>query len=552
MRPKFLWIFGNAVQDITVDVDIERLSHDPGYAGNLPIRLSEQGPEVAAMLWLKTQMGSQTFAAQVELREIQTTMDGSYLLEAGRKYTLNRDIESPPSAEARGQSVFLPCENLSWGGGGLNVATFLRALTPSESVVPIKYTDNAMSRSLPLLIKKFEGIRKEIGEASSEAGDGDTLARALSNLYGNSPVQAEVITAKIARLASDYAPERSLEVYLASLPVEGALYRPVHPRFRRNLVISSFRSPSREINNKIVLRGGPSDLDDEEQSKIEGLLDAHSPDVGAILLDSIKDGPLFRAAYSMYEKVHKHNENVVAILAMTDAMAKFTPWLKARGSGGKLPPFILVLNETEADRFATMLEPRTEPFMKVDGPPDIKKFAKLALVLLSQFELGEAPRIYVTLGARGSLGVDGVGHVVYVSSFSKGGARIYDTNACGDAFCAAIALLEWGKRNGHPNIADVDWGTNMARAEEMEYFMKVATAAAYCKATNPRGRLYRADLRDLLPNNYLASVILPTVNECALMTEATRHACVDENFRLRQPTVARYHRISTDLGSLIG
>jgi sugar/nucleoside kinase (ribokinase family) len=219
-----------------------------------------------------------------------------------------------------------------------------------------------------------------------------------------------------------------------------------------------------------------------------------------------------------------------------------------------------VFNEKEAHSFAEKLGGKLEPFMnKEEELPDIKKFAKLAIFLFSKFNPENPPRIYVTLGPRGSLGVDGSRHVIYVSSFSKSGAIIHDTNACGDAYCAAIALLEWAKRHGgHPNITGVNFPDDpLAYAKEMQYFMAVATAAAYCKATNRRGRVYAADLKDLLEHNHLASSILRTIQELADMKlEDIKNNklpdCIDKDFRLREPSEAKFPKITEDLSKLIG
>ncbi len=562
---QFLWVFGNSVQDITVEVDVERLSRESGKARDL-IRLTDQGPEINRDLWLKTQIGSQEFAVSVRLEEIQPTDSNAYLVEGGKKYTLLGDIKDSHEG-IPDSSLFVPCECLSWGGGGANVVKFLRALSPSRSTVPIKYTDIAMSRSLPILMQEVDKILQNIKSGCSDVTLKDNLDRLILKLYHDDPVRAEALTAEIARIAAGYAPDRSLEVYLASLPVDTVLYRPMNPRFRRNWVFSRFRSAYREIDNKIILRGNPSDVPEAEESNISSLLEAHADNVGAFLLNSLKDGPLFRAAYSFYKKIYSDNKNVVAILAMTEAMQKFTDWLlqdKDQNGNGKFPPFILVLNEIEAHKLSKKFGGKEEPFMREDILPDIRKFANMALTLLNQFDPGEAPRIYVTLGHRGSLGVDGYGNVIYVSSFAKRGATIFDTNACGDAYCAAIALLEWAKRNSEePNIANVDFseGPNIANvdykkslhpgAEEMRYFMAVATAAAYSKATSPRGRLYAADLKDLLQHNHLASIILPHVKDLSKLTKSTRPTGVDENFRLREPEEAKYIGVTPQLASLI-
>lgn len=344
---KFLWVFGNAVQDITVGVDIERLSRELGSNRDTMIRLSDQGPEIKSDLRLKTQIGLQNFAIQMQLyensqeqRSPKIPKDGWYILEGGTKYTLQNDIvaSNKYSSSSSSPGVFLPSGNLSWGGGGVNVVTFLRAIAPNKKNVPIKYTDIAMSRSLPTLVQKIKEIFNAIGDSDD----------AIDNLYDTDLVKAEKYTDDLAKIMAGYAPECSLEVYLASLPVESVLYRPKEPKFRRNWVFSQFRSASREVSNKIILRGSSSDLKEDEKPRISKLLDANSPGVGAILLNSIKDKTLFQAAYSIYKAAYERDKSVVAILAMTDAMQEFTQWMLEKpncDSNGLLLPFILVFNE---------------------------------------------------------------------------------------------------------------------------------------------------------------------------------------------------------------
>ncbi len=548
MSKKCLWVFGNAVQDITIDVDMERLSHDPTNKNGEMMRLSDRGVEINPRLTLIGQIGLQNFAIPMELAEkpeddLRKNDEAWPILKGGRKYTLKNNIdELKTSLPAEGGHLVLPCESLTWGGGGVNVMTFLRALAPGKDKVPIRYTDVAMSRMLPSLIKDLKAVVSAVGDSAD-------------NLYDEKPAEAENYTNDLAEIVADHAPDRSLEVYLASLPVEGMLYRTKEPRFRRNLVFSRVHSAYREVNNKIILRGSSSDLPDHEEQRIASLLNLHNDDVGAILLNSVKDGQMFKAAYCFYKSLHDQGNDVVAILAMTEAMQKFTKWMLEPANcdeKGKLPPFILVFNETEAQNFTNKLGGNFAAFMEEDGLPDIKKFAELAIFLRGKFDPEKVPRIYVTLGPRGSLGIDASGHVIYAWIFSKSGATIYDTNACGDAYCAAIALLEWAKRHGHPNIAKVNFQCDMApSAHEMEYFMAVATAAAYCKATNRHGRVRSADLKDLLQHHHLASIILPTAEELANITAVTCPECADANFRLREPSQARFHDITDDLIELL-
>lgn len=552
MTNKFIWVFGNAVQDITVDVDIERLSRHPANKKGEMIRLTDRGPEINPNLTLVAQIGLQKFAVRMELEnnaKVEKTADNWPILKGGSKYTLASEIGDPATLSISEAEILpIPCENLTWGGGGVNLTTFLRSLQPDRDKLPIRYTDIAMGRFLPDLTGELEATLASFGDSANSLYD----ARSAK-----SRKEADRQANRLAEIAARYSPERSLEVYLASLPVEALLHRVKEPKFRRNLVCRRFHaaSPGREVNDKIILRGHTNDLPQNEQARIAEVLNLHADQVGAILLNSVKDAQMFKAAYSLCKSLTQQSREVVAIFAMTKAMQEFTYWMLQDSShdmDGKLPPFILVFNETEAHQFAEQLGGSFEPFVdQKDGLPDIKKFAEMALFLRGKFDPEKVPRIYVTLGPLGSLGVDASGHVVYVWRFAKSGATIYDTNGCGDAYCAAVALLEWAKRHDHPNIAKVDFGSELApSAHEMEYFMAVATAAAYCKATHRQGRIHTADLKELLQHAHLASVILPTVEDLANLTPATRPECVDELFRLHEPSPARFHGVTDDLAEL--
>jgi hypothetical protein len=129
---------------------------------------------------------------------------------------------------------------------------------------------------------------------------------------------------------------------------------------------------------------------------------------------------------------------------------------------------------------------------------------------------------------------------------------MYDTNACGDAYCATIALLEWAKRNGYENIAEDTGEKDIPRnTKEMRYFMAVATAAAYCKATNRRGRVYAAELKELLEYNHLASANVWTVDDLLQVNPNHKPDCVVLDFRLREPSEACQMRVSRQLDDLI-
>ena len=157
-------------------------------------------------------------------------------------------------------------------------------------------------------------------------------------------------------------------------------------------------------------------------------------------------------------------------------------------------------------------------------------------------------RIYVTLGPRGSLGVDSTGRVIHVASYSKPDAVIYDTNTCGDAFCGAIALLEWAKRHGRlPNDLSPKEPDVVESESEMKYFMAVATAAAYCRAVSRRAEVDATEVQDLLDHSYLACKMLDDLFHIHRLAGS---GSPDEG-RLKEPSIAVQMGTSRGLSELM-
>lgn len=277
--------------------------------------------------------------------------------------------------------------------------------------------------------------------------------------------------------------------------------------------------------------------------------------VGTIVLDSLKDRPFFQEAFEV--ALHAASEGKpLVILAMTEAMLEFTGWLRTQwdNRSNQFPELVFLFNAVEAWKFACKLGYNAEPITKEEhDTPNVRHFAEIAKAIQGKFSTQDItpPRIYVTLGAHGSLGVDATsGNVCYASHYPTEGVRIYDTNGCGDAYCAAISLLEWAVRNGYPDI-----GTSLGagepatrKADEMVYFMSVATATAYCKATNRRGRVLASAVRDLLTNVYLGSDLLPTP---AGILKKEPSPCILTDGRLVDPPKARHQGITDDLDRLM-
>ncbi len=528
-----IWIFGNAIQDITVRVDLDMLIREYGDVTD-KINLGDT-PLVKKGVWFTTQQGSKRFSVEMDLEEHQTNKDNMYALRPGDKYRLKgKVIEGPPPDKI--SSLFLPCEDIYWGGGALNACRFIRSLAPNPKSVPLNYTDVAMSRSLRVLVTRLQN------ELKMHLNDSDVtlaqLSNAVYNLVEDNPGSAERLAAALANIAAEYAPAESLEVYLASLSAEPTLYRPKKPEFRRNWVFSSFRSANRHIGNKIICKGTFDPIADRDE-EVLSLLKTREITPGAVLLNSINDSSIFRSAYELYRNTLNDNPDVVGIMAMTGTTQKHIPWLRSVAENDMFPPFITILNEQEAADFGEKLGYEEGPFMKPpDGLPNIWRFARLLQTILKHFVVGQVPRIYVTLGPRGSLGFDGsTNMVIYVSCFSRPGEQVFDTNACGDAFCAGVTLLEWAKRHVVSKIPE--FGSDpQRRAREMMRIMAVATAIAHCKATERRGRVDAKEVEDILEHTHVACGMVGIMDDL-LKGRAAPWVDNDGDLRLQPPEAKR-------------
>lgn len=558
--PKFIWVFGSAVQDVAVDIDLDRLSRERADVQKL-VRL-DSGPEFQKGLVLRTQVGFQSFSVsllavgdeQKKEDSLKLNPDGFYELKPGGKCQLDDEIKEGPGESVGGVAVTVPSDYVRWGGGGVNVSVFARAIAADKAKVPIKYTDVAMSDSLQQfhqdVIETYDSL---FGCAGRKP---DPKAAPSTELL-------ELLRERLSKTVVKHVPERSLETYLSTIDIDVILHRPSEFRPRRNLVISRIRGAGREVTNKIVCRGKVNPIE-EDRDSVVSMLGLYSENVGAVILNSVKDRAIFEAAYLMYKSAWKKDPSTLGILAMTEPMMRYVDWMIGEAGQDGLPPHILIFNEVEFFEFAKRLAPdksNLEPFMdSPSSPPHVERFMTLAKVVLRAFmEQHPPPRIYVTMGPQGSMGIDRDGYVLYVSGYIKPRATIFDTNACGDAYCAAIALLEWGKDHGYPNLCGQHGGTAGEAAndedillhKEMIYFMSVATAAAYSRATNRHGRVDSREIQDLLEHLHLASLNL--VHADAVDRSSKKHLSniTDRGGRLKTPVRAEILGVTDDLRKLM-
>jgi hypothetical protein len=410
-----------------------------------------------------------------------------------------------------------------------------------------------MSRTLDRLVGNFESLLRRLPRQTRGEITWDGLVKEITRLMQSDMRLSEMITSHLSDTFARYSSETTLEVFLASIFVESLLFRTKTPVFRRNWVFSRFHAAGRSTHDKIVCRSkAPSEAQlGARPEALRQFLQGEHQEVGAIMLNSLKDELLFKSAYklcrSIYERrLREHRQDFIGVLAMTMAMQKFVPWMLKYGNTADkvLPSFIWVFNEEEAVSFARALGGTVGPLIRAPGDlPNILNFANFVRVVRAHFA-HPSPRIYVTIGPHGSLGYDGESNnVLHVSYFSRQGDLLYDTNACGDAYCAAITLLEWAKRNFQSEIGPD------GPSKEMLYFMAVATAAAYCKARDRRGRIDVNTVADLLQDAYLGSAevgVLDTIAPGKKLPD-----WIDQDGRARRPPVANFHGVRQALLELL-
>jgi len=486
-------------------------------------------------LAVNTFVGSESYSAKIELEGVDA--DGAignsafYSLQPGKKYNLLGELKMGH----HDQGILVPGDYVHWGGGGLNVAAFACAIAPNRTIVPIRYSDVSGGN----VLRKFHADCSRVSKIELPESPTSNTTSGLRNEFAHSIIK--------------YLPQRSLETYLASLGVEAVLYEPASATVgpRRNLVISRIHAATREINDKIVFRGHATELQAEELNGVSSFLAGLAGPIGAIVLNSIRDECLFKAAYSLFLDLRKNDGAVICVLAMTKPMQEFSKWMLAEAKAD-LSSHVLVFNEEEFVQYARAVGVDVEKtFMESqEMPPNVMFFQKIVKEVRSKFSIDKTPKMYVTLGPYGSFGVLEDGHILYSAPFAKPRATVYDTNACGDAYCAAVALLEWahqyfGKKDdrneGGSSLKSND--DDIPEHEAMLYIMAVASAAAYCRATNRHGRIDSRELLDLLEHVHLAQHRI-----CSILEDLPgKNPLVYQNGRLKVPTNAKICGVSQNL-----
>jgi hypothetical protein len=410
--------------------------------------------------------------------------------------------------------------------------------------------------------ESFGFVRRHAFDTLLQTFGDEPVHKFCMTLARDCPDLAEKTLDDLARLAATYSPQRSLEVFLASLDVDMAMYTPDKPQFRRNWVIRQFGNNRKLINDKIILRGQYETLTAPTEDHVLVALKPHlAQGFTCLVLNSLKDEVLVKAACKAFndrcDEFPKdvQYENVVAVVAMTRGMQRYAETLEKELAR---KPLILVFNADElvsfaktlaGDKLTLELQAELEPFAKRDEPPNVYAFAKILKVIKENWGKGTLPRLYITLGSDGSLGYDEMDNkILYVAAYASK-TPVIDTNGCGDAYCAAVALMEWAVRSGYTDIANGD--SKAKTSEQMLHFMAFATAASYARATNRRGQIDRSEVIEFYAEHYLGRTEIGTLE--AVVNQAWVNVQgVDANWNLLRPKEGVTHTLPNSLEQLLG
>ncbi|MBS1787261.1 MAG: hypothetical protein JST85_06040 [Acidobacteria bacterium] len=566
---KGIWILGNAVQDLTIDIDLQRLEpdnhgllelmnfrgNDPLIAAGLVLQLIREGETVhEAQIYLKPQDDLQ--AEDLKGRKF-------YKLVGGRKYSL-RPPDGNESPAEKSSKVRIPTKSIAWGGGGINVVNTIRSLSPM-GVTPVHYSDIGAVTVVPestielagvfiseLLSnpRKLSQIKKILVQSKGKAKKGaiDEFTKLAPSLI-REPAVGERLYRQFVSAMKDYSPQDNLEVYLTERHTSFAFWRSNSWTTIRNIAVASFTGKDNDVRNKIIFRGHRDTLGDEVaiEDITRKLLD-ESSECSVIMVNTIYDDKFYEAAFDIATK-HKGKE-VKLVFAMTDSVAnrfklKHLPEMRDQLEGATL-----IFNEAELSKYVAEDIGNDASVFADDLAkgrlPDIDLLKKLAWSLVKNLGGGLLAEIYITLGPYGSLGITPAGKIIYVGTFGGNQRPIYDTNGCGDAYAGAVTMLKCHK--DPDGYLMKPGGHNAAIQEEgMILTMAVATAAAYAKATNPAGIVRATDVISLLRNEYIPCLEIAQLGQGGFDTQGAK----DSAGRLAQPPLARRIDYKDELAKII-
>jgi hypothetical protein len=569
--PSKLCVIGNAVQDVTVQLDLRRLLPDNPdlhkaitFQGMAP--LLAKGCRVEAI-----RNTLPTIHFDVDIPESQSVeLEGSayYDLSSTDKYSLSVAPTTHPETPAPAKIIRVPISTIGWAGGGINVIKTIRSLA-TGGTIPVHYVDvggllnaesDAVRRAKALLVDLASTVMAQatnkraevgtrvvsllrVGQAARKRAVAD-FTEYLSNLaFGTIDKDRgrEAYYRKIVEMVASYNSDSHLELFLKEMEVDFGFYRHRHWRRIRNLVISGISGHGVHLKNKIVLRGRPWSLKGEDAVEIERRISEEIAGASVVMLNSVYDDQFFAGVQCALSALNGKPSKPALVVAMTEHIQRKMPLGSQVQMREICNQAVLLFNEKEFVACVGRGNAAANEFLQdleTGRSFRVTQLLELLRILICERLGGTGPEVYVTLGAVGSIGVSRGGDVWFMATHSATGRAIYDTTGCGDAYAGVVTVMTYIQRTDASAWNSL-FGRDQRPVEEgMFLTMGLATTAAYSKATSPMGIIEGADVIDLLRNEYLAWVELGTIS--AARCQPHPGAIDDsEDARLRRPASAR-------------
>ena len=494
-----LLIAGDFVMDYTTIIDVDAINRGV-KDGDIKIRIKNQKLEVRKNSYFCAQFGNERTYFKLEkikidgkLCPIESDDEGFIALQPGSKHKL---IESPrdklPNLDEK-YVINIPIQKISWGGGGLNLVTAIRSISSRQKTEKIKFTSINRNHNFTDIFS--DKVMKNPEEPTEE--------------------EIQKLCSIVAR---KYSSLKTVEIYLSSQDVEFNFIRLNIDKkksigWKRNLIIAEAHDERIALRDKITLKSPEPEMVMDKPECKKKLVQNIMKDFDTLVINSVKKREFFECLVDVFREMHAQNPKN-GIIAMTNANIEYLDHLMKPDAGLRriISPFKLIFNETEVVDFLKKMRELPAERYNIQNQGllgshyldktqiiknnfiDFEDLFKVINALVQNIPFRRT--IYITLGKFGSIAIDPNNVVHYVGVYPSRGVKIYDTNACGDYWSAMISLLEH-KKFVRPN----NFPPNFNKSDNM----RIASAIAFCKMTNPSGRVFLYEALLLLKNQYIPS-----------------------------------------------
>ena len=499
-----LIIAGDFVMDYTTIIDVDAINRGL-VDGDIKIRIKNQRLEVQQDSYFCAQLGNERTYFKLEgikidgqLSQINPDNFGFVALQPGKKHKLREFPKIKMSDTVK--VINIPIQKVTWGGGGLNLVTAIRSISSRAKTRKIKFTSINKHHDFSNIFKNY--TIKDPGNPTEE--------------------EIQKLCSIVAR---SYSSLKTVEIYLSSQDVDFEFIRLSIPKeqsigWKRNLIIAEAHDERIALRDKMTLKSPEPDIDAPKDACKDQLENKIMHDFDTLVINSVKKKEFFECLVDVFLEMNKLAPKN-GIIAMTNANIEYLPHLMSlyAGLARKISYFKLIFNETEVvDFLKAMKRLPTAAYainpagflanLDLDNIQIIKNnyidFNILFKVINAICQnIPQRQTIYITLGKLGSVAIDQNNNVYYVGVYPSRGVKIYDTNACGDYWAAMISLLEHKKLTQNALFP-----TGFNESDNM----RIASAIAFCKITNPSGRVFLYEALSLLKNEYIPAKYMGTLN----------------------------------------